>query len=150
MKTQFQQMMDGLNGRRGFSCWQARGIQGTCALGCWREGHPQSTWHDASQIFRHLRVQPWRDQALGRWAENPEAPARTLLTVIDKNPAAVLTALNPAAFAAAVGSSKPPQSTSGLIESVQVSRGVTRRKVYSAGGKGIRRWSERSGVCQRI
>src|SRR5579862_1526326 len=37
---------------------------------------------------------------------NPEAPARTLLTVIDKNPAAVLTALNPAAFAAAVGSSK--------------------------------------------
>jgi hypothetical protein len=37
----------------------------------------------------------------------PEAPARTLLTVIDKNPAAVLTALNPAAFAAAVASSKP-------------------------------------------
>ncbi|MFY9673237.1 MAG: hypothetical protein WAK13_02240, partial [Terriglobales bacterium] len=37
----------------------------------------------------------------------PEAPARTLLTVIDKNPAAVLTAINPAAFAAAVGSSKP-------------------------------------------
>lgn len=36
----------------------------------------------------------------------PEAPARTLLTVIDKNIAAVLTALNPAAFAAAVGSSK--------------------------------------------
>jgi hypothetical protein len=37
----------------------------------------------------------------------PESPARTLLTVIDKNPAAVPTALNPAAFAAAVGSSKP-------------------------------------------
>ncbi len=35
----------------------------------------------------------------------PEAPARTLLTVIDKNPAAVLTALRPAAFAAAAGSS---------------------------------------------
>src|SRR5271156_5950645 len=33
----------------------------------------------------------------------PEAPARTLLTVIDKNPAAVLTAPNPAAFTAAVG-----------------------------------------------
>src|SRR5438105_12734567 len=36
----------------------------------------------------------------------PEAPARTLLTVIDKNPAAVLTALQPAVFAAAAGSSK--------------------------------------------
>ncbi len=36
----------------------------------------------------------------------PEAPARTLLTIIDKNPAAVLTALSPAAYAAAVGSSK--------------------------------------------
>jgi putative transcriptional regulator len=35
----------------------------------------------------------------------PEAPARTLLTVIDRNPTAVLTALKPAAFAAAVGSS---------------------------------------------
>src|ERR1700720_1319976 len=32
----------------------------------------------------------------------PEASARTLLTVIDRNPAAVLNALNPAAFAAAV------------------------------------------------
>jgi len=29
-----------------------------------------------------------------------EAPARTLLIVIDRNPAAVLTALNPTAFAA--------------------------------------------------
>jgi len=28
----------------------------------------------------------------------PEAPARTLLTVIDKNPAAVITALHPEAF----------------------------------------------------
>jgi hypothetical protein len=36
----------------------------------------------------------------------PETPARTLLTVIDKNPAAVLTALNPAAFVATVGSLK--------------------------------------------
>jgi putative transcriptional regulator len=39
----------------------------------------------------------------------PEAPARTLLTVIDRNPAAVLTALDPAAFAA-VDSSKPSQT----------------------------------------
>jgi hypothetical protein len=51
----------------------------------------------------------------------PESPARILLTVIDKNPAAVLTALNPAAFAAAVGSSKNPTlSMSKLIESVRL------------------------------
>ena len=37
----------------------------------------------------------------------PEAPARTPLTVIDRNPTAMLTALTPAAFAAAGGSSKP-------------------------------------------
>src|SRR5437667_12290205 len=36
----------------------------------------------------------------------PEAPARTLLTVIDKNPAAVLTALQSAASAVAARSSK--------------------------------------------
>jgi hypothetical protein len=36
----------------------------------------------------------------------PEAPARTLLTVIDKNPAAVLPAPNLAAFADAVGFSE--------------------------------------------
>ncbi len=36
----------------------------------------------------------------------PEAPARTLLTVIDKNATAVLTALKPATFPAAVRSSK--------------------------------------------
>ena len=47
--------------------------------------------------------------AIKHWGggrRTPEAPARTLLTVIDKDPAAVLTALQPAAFAAAAGSSK--------------------------------------------
>jgi hypothetical protein len=50
----------------------------------------------------------------------PEAPARTLLTVIDKNPAAVLTALNPARFAATAGSSNPPLSARGLTQSVRL------------------------------
>jgi hypothetical protein len=67
----------------------------------------------------------------------PEAPARTLLTVIDKNPAAVLTALNPAAFAAAVGSSKPTTVHVTHHRKRQASRGVTKRNAYSAGGKRI-------------
>jgi hypothetical protein len=46
--------------------------------------------------------------------------ARTLLCVIDKNPAPVLIALNPAAFGAAVGSSGPTTAISGSIESVRL------------------------------
>jgi len=57
----------------------------------------------------------------------PEAPARTLLTVIDRNPAAV---------AAAVGSSKPAPVHVRVNRKRQTSGGVTKRKAYSAeGGK---------------
>jgi hypothetical protein len=66
----------------------------------------------------------------------PEAPARTLLTVIDRNPAAVLTALNPAAFAAAVGSSKPTTVHVRVNRKRQAS-GVTRRRRYSPDVKRI-------------
>ena len=62
----------------------------------------------------------------------PEAPARTLLTVIDKNPAAVLIALNPAAFAAAVASSKPTTVHVWVDRKRQTSSGVTKRRDYSA------------------
>jgi hypothetical protein len=62
----------------------------------------------------------------------PESPARTLLTVIDKNPAAVLTVLNPAAFAAAVASSKPTTAHVKVDRKRQTSSGVTKRKAYSA------------------
>jgi len=61
----------------------------------------------------------------------PEAPARTLLTVIDKNPAAVLTALNPAAFAAAVASSKLTTVHVKVDRKRQNSTGATKRKAYS-------------------
>jgi len=54
----------------------------------------------------------------GGWRA-PEAPTRTLLTVIDKNPAAVLAALNPAAFAAAGASSKPTTVHIEVKESVR-------------------------------
>ena len=55
----------------------------------------------------------------------PEAPARTLLTLIDKNPAAVLTALNPAAFPATVGSSKP---TTIHVKGDRKRQSITKRK----------------------
>jgi len=61
----------------------------------------------------------------------PEAPARTLLTVIDKNPAAVLTALNPAAFAAAVASAKLTTVHVRVDRKRQTSTGVTKRKAYA-------------------
>jgi hypothetical protein len=57
-----------------------------------------------------------------------------LLTVIDKNPAAVLTALNPAAFDATVGSSKPTTVRVRINRKRQASSGVTKRKAYSAEG----------------
>jgi transcriptional regulator with XRE-family HTH domain len=69
----------------------------------------------------------------------PEAPARTLLTVIARNPAAVLNALDPVAFAAAVGSSKPTTvHVKADRKRPRNSRGITRRKAHSAGGKGSR------------
>ena len=64
----------------------------------------------------------------------PEAPARTLLTVIDKNPAAVLTALSPAAFAAAIGSSKPTSVRVRVDRKRQPPSGITKRKAHSAEG----------------
>lgn len=67
----------------------------------------------------------------------PEAPARTLLTVIDKNPAAVLTALNPAAFAAAVASSKPATVHVRVDRKRKISGRVAKRKAYSADVKRI-------------
>ena len=68
----------------------------------------------------------------------PEAPARTLLTVIDKNPAAVLTALNPAAFATALASSKATAVHVRVVRKRKTSDGVTKRRTYYAeGGKRI-------------
>jgi hypothetical protein len=57
-----------------------------------------------------------------------------LLTVIDKNPAAVLTALNPATLTAAVGSSKPTTVHVRVSRKRQTSSGDTKRKAHSAEG----------------
>src|SRR6202158_278014 len=70
---------------------------------------------------------------------SPEAAARTFLTVIDKNPAAVLTALNPAAFAAAVGSSNPTTVRVRADRKRQTSSAVKRKTHSAEGGKRIAR-----------
>jgi putative transcriptional regulator len=107
MKAQFEQMMDGLNDVEAFLAGEQEGFKAHV---------PQEV--DVKAIRDRLGMTQARFSttfgfsldAIKHWEggrRTPEAPARTLLTVIDKNPAAVLTALNPAAFAAAVGSSKP-------------------------------------------
>jgi len=136
MKTQFEQMMDGLNDVEAFLAGEQEGFKAHV---------PQEV--DVKAIRNRLGMTQARFSdtfgfsldAIKHWEggrRTPEAPARTLLTVIDKNPAAVLTALNPAAFAAAVSSSKPSTVQVRVTKKRKTSRGITKRKVHSAeGGK---------------
>jgi putative transcriptional regulator len=138
MKTQFEQMMDGLNDAEAFLAGEQEGFKAHV---------PQEV--DVKAIRNRLGMTQARFShtfgfsldAIKHWEggrRTPEAPARTLLTVIDKNPAAVLTALNPAAFAAAVGPSKPTTVHVRVARKRQTSGRVTKRKAHSAeGGKRI-------------
>jgi len=107
MKTQFEQMMDGLNDVEAFLAGEQEGFKAHVPHDVDvkairnRLGMTQARFSDTFG-FSLDAIKHWEG---GR--RTPEAPARTLLTVIARNPAAVLNALNPAAFAAAVGSSKP-------------------------------------------
>jgi putative transcriptional regulator len=131
MKTQFEQMMDGLNDVEAFLAGEQEGFKAHV---------PQDV--DVKAIRNRLGMTQARFSdtfgfsldAIKHWEggrRNPEAPARTLLTVIDKNPAAVLTALRPAAFAAAVGSSKTATVHVRVVRKRKASGGVTKRKAYS-------------------
>ena len=128
MKTQFEQMMDGLNEidaflagkQEGFKAHVPRDVDVKAIRN--RLGMTQAKFSDTFG-FSLDTIKHWEG---GR--RTPEAPARTLLTVIDKNPAAVLTALNPAAFAAAVGSSKPSTAHVRVGRKRRASRSVARRK----------------------
>jgi len=140
MKTQFEQMMDGLDDVEAFLDGEQEGFKAHV---------PQEV--DVRAIRNRLGMTQARFSntfgfsldAIKHWEggrRTPEAPARTLLTVIDKNPAAVLTALNPAAFAAALGSSKPTTVHLRGSRKRQTSRGGTKRKAHSAeGAKRIRK-----------
>jgi putative transcriptional regulator len=138
MKTQFEQMMDGLSDVEAFLAGKQEGF---------KVHVPQEV--DVKAIRNRLGMTQAKFSgvfgfsldAIKHWEggrRTPEAPARTLLTVIDKNPAAVLTALNPAAFAAAVGSSKPTTVAVRVSKKRLASSGDTKRKAHSAeGGKRI-------------
>jgi putative transcriptional regulator len=137
MKTQFEQMMDGLDDVEAFLAGEQEGFKAHV---------PQEV--DVKAIRNRLGMTQAKFSntfgfsldAIKHWEggrRTPEAPARTLLTVIDKNPAAVLTALNPAVFAAAVGSSKPTTVHVRVDRKRQTSSGVTRRRRYSADVKRI-------------
>jgi len=134
MKTQFEQMMDGLNdveaflaGKQvGFKAYVPQEVDVKAIRN--RLGMTQAKFSDTFG-FSLDAIKHWEG---GR--RTPEAPARTLLTVIDKNPAAVLTALNPAA---AVSSSKRNTVRVSRHRKRQVSRGLAKRNAYSAGGKRI-------------
>jgi len=132
MKKQFEQMMDGLNDVEAFLAGKKEGF---------RAHVPQEV--DVKAIRNRLGMTQARFSdtfgfsldAIKHWEggrRTPEAPARTLLTVIDRNPAAVLTALNPAAYAAAVGSSNPATVYVRSGRKRQRSGRVTKRKAHSA------------------
>jgi putative transcriptional regulator len=138
MKTQFEQMMNGLNDVAAFLAGEQEGFKAHV---------PQEV--DVKAIRNRLGMTQARFSntfgfsldAIKHWEGGrriPEAPARTLLTVIDRNPAAVLTALNPAAFTAAIGSSRPTPVRVRVDRKHQNSRGVARRKTHSASKKGGR------------
>jgi putative transcriptional regulator len=138
MKTQFEQMMDGLNDvevflggkQEGFKAHVPRDVDVKAIRN--RLGMTQARFSDTFG-FSLDAIKHWEG---GR--RTPEAPARTLLTVIARNPSAVLNALDPAAFAPAVGSSKPTAVHARADKKHRNSRGVTRRKAYSARGESSR------------
>jgi len=133
MKTQFEQMMDGLKDVEAFLAGEQEGFKAHVPQEVDvkairnRLGMTQAKFSDTFG-FSLDAIKHWEG---GR--RTPEAPARTLLTVIDKNPAAVLTALNPAAFSAAVGSPKPITVHSRGRRKRQASTHVTKRNAYSVG-----------------
>ena len=130
MKTQFEQMMEGLNDVEAFLAGKQEGFKAHV---------PQEV--DVKAIRSRLGMTQAKFSgvfgfsldAIKHWEggrRTPEAPARTLLTVIDKNPAAVLIALNPFAFAA--GSSKTTNVHVAFNRKRQSSGSVTRRNAHGA------------------
>lgn len=138
MKTQFEQMMNGLNDVEAFLAGEQEGFKAHV---------PREV--DVKAIRNRLGMTQARFSntfgfsldAIKHWEGGrriPEAPARTLLTVIDRNPAAVLTALNPAAFGAAVGSSKPARVRVRGDRKRQTPSGVKRKTHSAKAGRELR------------
>jgi putative transcriptional regulator len=140
MKTQFEQMMNGLNDVEAFLAGRQEGFKAHV---------PEEV--DVKAIRNRLGMTQARFSntfgfsldAIKHWESGrriPEAPARTLLTVIDRNPAAVLTALNPAAVVSSKPTAVRPRVDRKRPTSSGVQRsGVTRKTGSAAGGKRIAR-----------
>jgi putative transcriptional regulator len=132
MKTQFEQMVDGLTDVAAFLAGEQEGFKAHVPVEVdvkairSRLGMTQARFSETFG-FSLDAIKHWEE---GR--RTPEAPARTLLIVIDKYPAAVLTALSPAAFASAAGSSKPNTVHVGVDRKHPTSTRFTKRKAYSA------------------
>ena len=138
MKTQFEQMMKGLNDVQAFLAGEQEGFKAHV---------PHEV--DVKAIRNRLGMTQARFSntfgfsldAIKHWEggrRSPEAPARTLLTVIDKNPAAVLTALNPAAVGSSKASASKPTSARVRGGRKRQTSGDAKRKTHSAeGGKRI-------------
>ena len=135
MKTQFEQMMNGLNDVEAFLAGEQEGFKAHVPQDVDvkairnRLGMTQAKFSDTFG-FSLDAIKHWEG---GR--RTPEAPARTLLAVIDKNPAAVLTALNPAASVA--GSRKSAAAHVRVRRKRQKPRGGARERAHSAVGKRI-------------
>jgi len=145
MKTQFEQMMNGLSDVEAFLAGEQEGFKAHV---------PEEV--DVKAIRNRLGMTQARFSdmfgfsldAIKHWEggrRSPEAPARTLLTVIDKNPAAVLTALNrTAAGSSKPTAAKPTVSKPGSVRvkigrKRQISGGVKRKTHSAEGGKRIAR-----------
>lgn len=98
MKTAFEELMTGLDEVKAFLAGERKGFKAHV---------PDEV--DVKSIRNKLNMTQSRFSsafgfsldAIKHWEggrRTPEAPARTLLTVIDKNPAAVITALHPKAL----------------------------------------------------
>ena len=138
MKTQFERMTEGLNDVEAFLAGEQEGFKAHVPHDVDvkairnRLGMTQARFSDTFG-FSLDAIKHWEG---GR--RTPEAPARTLLTVIDRNAAAVLNALKTYAIAAAVGSSKPTRVRARAGRNRRVSRGVTTRRGDSASKKSSR------------
>lgn len=139
MRTQFERMMDGLNEVEAFLAGKQEGFKAHVPQDVDvkairnRLGMTQAKFSDTFG-FSLDAIKHWEG---GR--RTPEAPARTLLTVIDKNPAAVFSALNPASSASAIGSSKSTSARVRVHGKHEAPRGAARRKAYSVSGKRTRK-----------
>ena len=98
MKTAFEELMTGLDEVQAFLAGERKGFK----VHVPDEVDVKSIRHRLNMTqSRFSETFGFSLDAIKHWEggrRTPEAPARTLLTVIDKNPAAVITALHPEAL----------------------------------------------------